>query len=138
MIRAATLVLLLLLAGCAAPPAPPAAVTLVSGDASGCVVAPAPGASFACTLAASHALGDGRCEVEANLVNRTDRPLAVEIQASFEAGPGGPPAEVTPWRTVRLAPGATETVRFDASSPGPRTYVVRARRLGGNPEKAAA
>lgn len=117
---------LAVLAGCATPPAkppPPAPSQLRATDRFAALDA-ACQAAVGCTASLGHALADGRLDVLANLSNRLAAAESVFVQCRFWDRDGAPAGEPTPWQTVKLAAGATETVHFTAADPKAAGYTV--------------
>jgi len=83
--------------------------------------------SVTCTGLQEIALPDGRLEVVANVKNRENRRLEVQIQCVFKDATGFATGDETPWQTLILSEYATEAVRFTAMNGQARKYTVRVR-----------
>jgi hypothetical protein len=82
---------------------------------------------IACTGLQYHVLADGRLEVVANLKNRENRPLDVQVDCVFRDPQNPTAVDETPWQRLTLAPNTTEAVHFTASTPAGKRYTVRVR-----------
>jgi hypothetical protein len=80
-----------------------------------------------CTGLQQRSLPDGRLEVVANVKNRENRRLQVEVNCVFKDEQGFSTGDETPFQTVILSEYATEAVRFTAMNTLGRTYTVRVR-----------
>jgi len=67
---------------------------------------------------------DGRLEVSVNLRNPGDKPLRLKTDCVFKDAAGLWLKDETPARTIEVAEGAMETVRFAAPTPAARRYTV--------------
>jgi hypothetical protein len=88
---------------------------------------PSAQSSVTCTGLQEIPLADGRLEVVANLKNREDRPVQVQINCVFKDEEGFGTGDETPFQTVNLAEHATEAVRFTAVNNLARKYTIRVR-----------
>lgn len=70
---------------------------------------------------------DGHLEVVANVKNREDRRLQVQISCVFKDSQGFSTGDQTPWQTLILGENATEAVRFASMNDRARTYTIRVR-----------
>jgi uncharacterized protein YcfL len=70
---------------------------------------------------------DGRLEVSANIKNRENRRIEVQVSCVFKNAQGFSTGDETPWRTLILGENATETVRFTAMNNQASKYTVRVR-----------
>lgn len=70
---------------------------------------------------------DGHLEVVANVKNREDRRIQVQISCVFKDGQGFSTGDETPWQTLVLGENATEAVRFASMNDRARTYTIRVR-----------
>lgn len=70
-------------------------------------------------------LPDGRLEVAVNLRNLSDKTLRLKANCVFKNGQGFSIKDETPFRTIELAAGAIETVRFTATNPAAKRFTVR-------------
>src|SRR4051812_1249799 len=80
-----------------------------------------------CTGLQEIPLADGRLEVVANVKNRANRSVQVQINCVFKDEQGFPSGEETPFQTVSLAENATEAVRFTSPNTLAKKYTVRVR-----------
>ena len=83
--------------------------------------------SVTCTGLQEITLPDGRLEVVANVKNRENRRLEVQINCVFKDAAGFFSGDETPWQTLILSEYATEAVRFTAMNAQARKYTVRVR-----------
>ena len=83
--------------------------------------------SVTCTGLQEIILPDGRLEVLANVKNRENRRLEVQINCVFKDAAGFSSGDETPWQTLILSEYATEAVRFTAMNAQARKYTVRVR-----------
>lgn len=122
------LLLLGLLAGCESVPAPEPAESAEAadtGDATFVTLNQTAREAVVCESIHTRTLPDGRLEVAANLRNQSDRPLRLKLNCVFKDAQGFSIKDETPFRTVEVAAGALETVRFAAASPTAKRFVVR-------------
>jgi hypothetical protein len=71
-------------------------------------------------------LPDGRLEVVANLRNREERRIQVQVQCEFKDAQGFP-VDSTPWTTLILSERSQEGARFVSSNDKAKRYTVRVR-----------
>lgn len=71
-------------------------------------------------------LPDGRLEVAANVRNRENRRIQVQINCEFKDEQGFV-LDSTPWQTLILTENGQETARFTSMTPEAKTYTVRVR-----------
>ena len=71
-------------------------------------------ASVTCTGLQERMTSDGRLEVIANIKNREDRRIEVQVRCVFKDDNGFSTGDETPWRTLILGEGATEAVQYTA------------------------
>jgi uncharacterized protein YcfL len=121
----------LALAGCATPPGPYAPLdttkyTLENTDRFVLLDKPTQN-SVTFTGAQEHLLGDGRLEVVANVKNRENRPIQVQINCVFKDDQGFSTGDETPFQNLLLSENATEAVRFTAMNTQARRYTIRVR-----------
>lgn len=83
--------------------------------------------SVTCTGLQEITLPDGRLEVVANVKNRENRRLEVQVNCVFKDASGFSAGDETPWQTLILSEHATEAVRFTAMNAQARKYTVRVR-----------
>ncbi len=70
---------------------------------------------------------DGHLEVVANVKNREDRRIQVQISCVFKDDQGFSTGDETPWQTLILGENATEAVRFASMNDRARNYTIRVR-----------
>jgi len=70
---------------------------------------------------------DGHLEVVANVKNRENRRIQVQISCVFKDAQGFSTGDETPWQTLILGENATEAVRFSAMNNQARSYTIRVR-----------
>src|SRR4051812_20230498 len=80
-----------------------------------------------CTGLQEIPLADGRLEVVANVKNRANRAVQVQINCVFKDEQGFTTGDETPYQTVSLAENATEAVRFTSPNTLAKKYTVRVR-----------
>lgn len=121
----------LLLAGCQTRPASlhSTETTKYSIESTGKFVwmDPATEAAVVCTGLQEHVGNDGRIEVMANVQNRENRPIQVEVRCVFKDGNGFSTGDETPWRILLLDAGATEAVHYAAANNLARKYTIMVR-----------
>jgi uncharacterized protein YcfL len=83
--------------------------------------------SVTCTGLQEIPLADGRLEVVANVKNRENRRIEVQINCVFKDAQGFSTGDETPWQTLVLSEFATEAVRFTAMNTQGKKYTVRVR-----------
>ena len=83
--------------------------------------------SVTCTGLQERILPDGRLEVVANVKNRENRRLQVQINCVFKDEQGFSTGDETPFRDLVLAEYATEAVRFTAANELAKRYTIRVR-----------
>jgi hypothetical protein len=71
-------------------------------------------------------LQDGRMQVVANLRNRENRRIQVQVNCVFKDGQGFP-VEDTPFQNVFLDENAQESVTFISANDKPQRYTIRVR-----------
>ena len=118
-------------AGCATAPGPfqpldTTKFTLENTDRFVLLDQPAQSA-VTCTGLQERMLDDGRLEVVANVKNRENRRLEVQINCVFKDEQGFSTGDETPFQTVILSENATEAVRFTAMNTKAKKYTVRVR-----------
>jgi uncharacterized protein YcfL len=69
---------------------------------------------------------DGKMQVAANVRNRENRRLQVQVNCDFKDDQGFV-VESTPWQTLILTENGQETVRFDAANAAAKNYTIRIR-----------
>ena len=83
--------------------------------------------SVTCTGLQETPLDDGRLEVVANVKNRENRRIQVQINCVFKDAQGFSTGDETPWQTLILSEYSTEAVRFTAMNALAKKYTVRVR-----------
>jgi uncharacterized protein YcfL len=69
---------------------------------------------------------DGKLQVAANVRNRENRRLQVQVNCDFKDAQGFV-VESTPWQTLILTENGQETVRFAAANTDAKNYTIRIR-----------
>jgi hypothetical protein len=87
-----------------------------------------PGAqkSVTCSGIQQTTLPDGRLEVAANIRNRENRRLDVQVNCEFKDEQGFV-VDSVPWQTLILTENGQETVRFTSMNSQAKKYTVRVR-----------
>ncbi len=83
--------------------------------------------SVSCTGLQENPLTDGRMEVVANVKNRENRRIQVQISCVFKDAQGFSTGDETPWQTLILGENTTEAVRFTSMNAQARRYTIRVR-----------
>lgn len=83
--------------------------------------------SVTCTGLQERVLPDGRIEVVANVKNRENRRLQVQVNCVFKDAQGFTTGDETPFQNLILAENSTETVRFTAMNTLAKRYTIRVR-----------
>ena len=83
--------------------------------------------SVTCTGLQERTLPDGRLEIVANVKNREDRRIQVQIGCVFKDEQGFSTGDESPYQTLILAENSTEAVRFTAMNPLAKRYTIRVR-----------
>ncbi len=83
--------------------------------------------SVTCTGLQEHVTPDGRLEVVANIKNRENRRIQVQVGCVFRDAQNFSTGDETPWQTLILGEHATEAVRFSSMNDKAKTYTVRVR-----------
>ena len=83
--------------------------------------------SVTCSRLEQRPLPDGRIEVLANIRNRQERRIQVEIDCVFKDDRGFSTGDETPFQTLILTENAQETVRFVSANTLARKYTIRVR-----------
>jgi uncharacterized protein YcfL len=122
---------LLLLAGCATEPGPylPQDTTKFTVENTEKFVLLDKPAQYSvtCTGLQERVLPDGRLEVVANVKNRENRRLQVQINCVFKDAQGFSTGDETPYQNLVLAEHETEAVRFTAANQIAKRYTIRVR-----------
>jgi len=72
-------------------------------------------------------LPDGRLEVVANIKNRENRRIQVQVDCVFKNDDGSTTGDEAPWQTLILGENTTEAVTFTSMNNQARKYTVRVR-----------
>lgn len=83
--------------------------------------------SVTCTGLQERLRDDGRLEVVANVKNRENRRIQVQVRCAFKDDAGFSTGDETPWQTLILGENATEAVSFVAHTNAARKYTVAVR-----------
>lgn len=83
--------------------------------------------SVTCTGIQPLTLADGRLEIIANIKNRENRRIQVQVNCVFKDQQGFSTGDETPFQTLILAENSTEAVRFTAMNTLAKKYTVRVR-----------
>lgn len=83
--------------------------------------------SVTCSGLQERALEDGRLEVAANIRNRLERRIQVQVQCVFKDAQGFGTGDETPWQDLILTETAQETVRFQSFNDKAKGYTIRVR-----------
>jgi len=83
--------------------------------------------SVTCTGLQERILSDGRLEVVANVKNRENRRIQVQIQCVFKDEQSMSTGDETPWQTLILSEYSTEAQRFTAANTQAKKYTIRVR-----------
>jgi hypothetical protein len=82
--------------------------------------------SITCSGLQQTTLPDGRLEVAANIRNRENRRLDVQVNCEFKDEQGFV-VDTVPWQTLILTENGQETVRFTSMNSQAKKYTVRVR-----------
>jgi hypothetical protein len=83
--------------------------------------------SVTCTGLQANQLPDGRLEVVANVKNRENRRIQVQISCVFKDEQGAATGDETPFQNLILGENTTEAVRFTAMNTQAKKYTIRVR-----------
>ncbi|MBC8002646.1 MAG: YcfL family protein [Opitutaceae bacterium] len=83
--------------------------------------------SVTCSRLELRPMPDGRMEVLANVRNRQERRIQVEINCVFKDDRGFSTGDETPFQTLILTENAQETVRFVSANTLAKKYTIRVR-----------
>lgn len=72
-------------------------------------------------------LPDGRLQVIANIKNRENRRIQVQVSCVFKTEDSVSTGDETPWQTLILGENATEAVQFTSMNNLARKYTIRVR-----------
>ena len=84
-----------------------------------------------CTALQETVLPDGRLQVSANILNRANKRLDLQVNCIFKDEQGFGTGDETPFRTLVLDETAQETVLFTSLNPKAKNYTVRVRQVLG-------
>jgi uncharacterized protein YcfL len=80
-----------------------------------------------CTGLQEHVTREGRLEILANVQNRENARVQLEVRCVFKDGNGFSTGDETPWRILLLEAGATEAVHYIAGNNLARKYTIMVR-----------
>ena len=83
--------------------------------------------SVTCTGLQERTLPDGRLEIVANVKNRENRRIQVQIGCVFKDEQGFSTGDESPNQALILAENSTEALRFTAMNPLAKRYTIRVR-----------
>lgn len=83
--------------------------------------------SVTCSGLQEKVLADGRLEVAANIRNRLERRIQVQVQCVFKDAQGFSTGDESPWQDLILTETAQETVRFQSFNDKAKGYTIRVR-----------
>jgi len=83
--------------------------------------------SLTCTGIQEGASADGRLEVIAQIRNRENRRIEVQVNCVFKDANGYTTGDETPFQTLILTENATEQVKFTAMNTLAKKYTIRIR-----------
>ncbi len=83
--------------------------------------------SVTCTGLQERVNPDGRLEVVANVKNRENRRIQVQINCVFKDDQGFPTGDETPFQTLILGENETQAVNFVSMNSQARKYTIRVR-----------
>lgn len=83
--------------------------------------------SVTCSGLQERVLEDGRLEVAANIRNRLERRIQVQVQCVFKDAQGFSTGDETPWQDLILTETAQESVRFQSFNDKAKGYTIRVR-----------
>ena len=88
-----------------------------------------PGVQYSITRGSitSRTLDDGRLEVIAQIRNRENRRIEVQVDCVFKNENGIGTGDETPWNTLILTENATEQVRFESLNNLAKKFTIRVR-----------
>ena len=88
-----------------------------------------PGAQYSvtCTGLQETRLPDGRLKVVANVRNRENRRIQVQIGCVFKDDQGFSTGDETPWENIILTENGQESVSFESMNDKAKKYTVRVR-----------
>lgn len=80
-----------------------------------------------CTGLQEQVNSDGRLQVVANIKNRENRRIRVQVRCAFKDHEGYSTGDDSPWQTLVLGENATEAVSFAAVSNHAEKYTIAVR-----------
>lgn len=80
-----------------------------------------------CSGLQERVLEDGRLEVAANMRNRVNKRVQLQISCVFKDIQGFSTGDEVPWQTLILTENAQETVRFTSMNNKAKGYTIRVR-----------
>jgi hypothetical protein len=83
--------------------------------------------SVTCDGLQERILEDNRLEVAANMRNRLERRIEVQVQCVFKDAQGFSTGDETPWDTMILTENGQETKRFVSMNDKAKGYTIRVR-----------
>ncbi len=83
--------------------------------------------SITCTGINERTLDDGRLEVTAQIRNRENRRLEVQVNCVFKDGNMVGTGDETPFQTLILTENASESVKFISANSTAKKYTIRVR-----------
>jgi uncharacterized protein YcfL len=83
--------------------------------------------SITCSGLQEGATADGRLEVTAQIRNRENRRIEVQVNCVFKDANGYTTGDETPFQTLILTENATEQVKFTAMNTLAKKYTIRIR-----------
>ncbi len=83
--------------------------------------------SVTCTEIQRGTTADGRLQVVANVRNRENRRIQVQINCVFKDEQGFSTGDETPWENLILTENAQESVRFVAMNDKAKNFTIRVR-----------
>ena len=83
--------------------------------------------SLTCTGIQEGTAADGRLEVTAQIRNRENRRIEVQLNCVFKDANGYTTGDETPFQTLILTENATEQVKFTAMNTLAKKYTIRVR-----------
>jgi uncharacterized protein YcfL len=85
--------------------------------------------TVSCTGLQEHILPDGRLEVAANVKNRENRSIKIQISCVFKDEQGVQNGDEMVFKSVGIAGNTTEAVTFTSTNNLARKYTIRVREL---------
>ena len=72
---------------------------------------------------------EGRLKVQANLRNRLEKPIQVQVSCVFKGPDGFSTGDETPWQNMLLTENAQETVTYTAMNTAAVKFTIRIREV---------